>query len=1088
MTLQKFSKSINKIVAVASLVSLFGCGPKEPPVFLKLDAANTHVDFTNKLTETKDLSILDYLYFYNGGGVAIGDINGDGLSDIFFSGNQVKNKLYLNKGGMQFEDISKKAGIEGNSSWNTGVAMADVNGDGLLDIYVCAVVGINGFHGHNELYINQGNSTFKESAHDYGLDFDTFSSSVAFLDYDLDGDLDMYLLNHAVHTQQSFGKADLRYQRNYQSGDRLMRNDNGKFTDVSEEAGIFGGPNGYGLGLAVADFNQDGYPDIYVGNDFHEDDYYYLNNGDGTFTDDMRKCFGHTSKFSMGNDVADINHDGLPDIITLDMNAEDETVLKSSDGDEDIQIQKLRTDQYGYYYQFMRNMMQVNQPDGSFQETALLSGIGSTDWSWSALFGDYNQDGEQDLFISNGIERRPNDLDYIKYVSNDQIVKKMENTNLVDQEALKKMPSGKVPNYIFMGEGNLMFENKSKTWFDNNPPTTSNASAVGDLDNDGDLDLVVSNLNDLVSIYENQSNTTKNGYLKIKFNYLKPNSFGIGTKVFAYANGKLQFKELYTTRGFQSTSEPIIHFGFGEVKVVDSVKVIWPNKTFQVLKDVKVNQTLVIKPENTQPIKQNSVPKSKKFEKVEDNLGIDFTHVEDNYVDFVRQKLMPYKISDKGPAVAVGDLNGDGKEDIFFGGSKFKTSKVFLQSDTSYVETAYPVFANDSIKEDVSALIADLNNDKKNDLFIATGGGDFYNKMKPLQDSYYTQNTDGSFTVAQLPDYFENASVVKACDFDNDGDLDLFVGGYAVTNDFGKIPNSYILVNNKGTFSIANSTYQMGMVTDAVWEDFDGDGLKDLIVVGEWMSPKFYKNTNGKFIETTKINNLNGLWQAIQPFDIDNDGDMDYLLGNWGMNTKFKASVDYPMVMYYSDFDGNGQTETIVCTAKDKVYYPIIGLDELSSQLVFLKKKFHSYKTFAGQPITSVLDSDMIKNAKKLEVHTLQSGYLENDKGTFKFVPFMNELQVAPITSFLKYDFDGDQKEEVLASGNYFGVTPFHGRLDAFSGALIKNSKSITLGSQLGMDLSKKAVKKISVIHLKDEPYLLVTFNNSKAEVYRILN
>jgi hypothetical protein len=1088
MTFQKFSKSINKTVALASLVFLFGCGQKEPPVFVELDVATSRIDFTNSLTESKDLSILDYLYFYNGGGVAIGDINGDGLVDIFFSGNQVKNKLYLNKGGMQFEDISQKAGIEGNSSWNTGVAMGDVNGDGLLDIYVCAVVGINGFYGHNELFINNGDNTFRESAADYGLDFDTFSSSVAFLDYDLDGDLDMYLLNHAVHTQKSFGQADLRFQRNYQSGDRLLRNDTGKFTDVSEEAGIFGGPNGYGLGLAVADFNQDGYPDIYVGNDFHEDDYYYLNNGDGTFTDQMRTYFGHTSKFSMGNDVADINHDGLQDILTLDMNAEDETVLKSSEGDEDIQIQKLRTGQYGYYYQYMRNMMQVNQSDGSFQETALLSGVASTDWSWSALFGDYNQDGEQDLFISNGIERRPNDLDYIKYVSNDQIVEKIDKTNLVDQEALLKMPSGKVPNYIFSGEGNLIFKNRSQTWFNNNPPSVSNASAVGDLDNDGDLDLVVSNLNAVVSIYENQTHKTGNSFLKIKFDYITPNTFGIGTKVYAYINGSLQFKELYTTRGFQSTSEPIIHFGFGAAKRIDSVKVIWPNKTVQVLKDVAVNQTLVISPKNTKPLKQNAVLNNKMFNIVEGNLGINFTHEEDNNIDFLRQKLIPYKISDKGPAVAIGDLNGDNQEDIFFGGSKFKASKVYLQTDSSYVETTFRVFANDSIKEDVSALIADFNNDHKNDVFIATGGGDFYNKMKPLQDSYYIQNKDTGYAVEQLPEYFENTSVVKACDFDKDGDLDLFVGGYAVTNDFGKIPNSHILVNTNGTFSIVDGAYQMGMVTDAVWDDFDGDGLMDLIVVGEWMSPKFYKNTNGKFVEINKIDNLNGLWQAIEPFDIDNDGDIDYLLGNWGMNTKFKASEEYPMLMYYSDFDGNGQTETIVCTAKDERYYPILGLDELSSQLVSLKKKFNSYQSFAGQPITSILDQKMIKNAEKLQVHTLQSGYLENDKGNFKFVPFINTLQVAPITSFLTYDFDGDQKEEVLASGNYFGVTPYHGRLDAFSGALIKSSTSIVLGSQLGLNLSHKAVKKISVIHLKDKPYLLVTFNNRKAEVYSILN
>lgn len=1088
MTFQKFLKSVNSLIHFACLIFLFGCEKEEAAVFIKLDSDATHINFKNSLTENKDLNILDYLYFYNGGGVAIGDINGDGLVDLFFSGNQVKNKLYLNKGNMQFEDISEAAGIQGNSSWNTGVAMADVNGDGLLDIYVCAVVGINGFYGHNELFINNGDNTFTESAAEYGLAFETFSSSVAFFDYDLDGDLDMFLLNHAVHTQQSFGKADLRFQRHLQSGDQLMRNNGGTFTDVSEEAGIFGGPNGYGLGLAIADFNQDGYPDIYVGNDFHEDDYYYINNGDGTFTDKMRTSFGHTSKFSMGNDVADINNDGLPDIFTLDMNAEDEKVLKSSESDENIQIQKLRTGQYGYYHQFMRNMMQVNQLDGTFQETALLSGIASTDWSWSALFGDYNQDGKQDLFISNGIERRPNDLDYIKYVSNDQILEKINKTKLVDHEALLKMPSGKVPNYIFSGEGNLTFKDRSQTWFNHNPPTVSNAAAWGDLDNDGDLDLVVSNLNDLVTVYENQTNKTEHSFLKVKFNYLNSNHYGIGTKVYAYLNGKLQFKELYTTRGFQSTSEPIIHFGFGKATRIDSLKVIWPNKTYQVLKDIKLNQTLVLKPENTKLVKPMNSSNNKKFELVEGSLGIDFTHEEDDYIDFLKQKLIPYQISDKGPAVAVGDLNGDGKADIFFGGSKFNPSKVFIQSDSTYVATPYLIFEKDSITEDVYALIADLNNDKKNDLFVVTGGGHFYDKMQPLQDRFYTQDLDGEYTKQQLPTYFGNASVVKACDFDNDGDLDLFVGGYAVTNDFGEIPDSFLLVNNQGTFSIAEGNYQMGMVTDAIWDDFDGDGFIDLIVVGEWMSPKFYKNTNGKLIEVSKINNLNGLWQTIIPFDIDNDGDTDYLLGNWGINTKFKASEEFPMLMYYGDFDDNAQTETIVCTEKDGVYYPILGLDDLSSQLVFLKKKFNTYQSFAGQPITSVLDQKMIKNAKKLEVHTLQSGYLENNNGSFKFVPFRNELQVAPITSFLKYDFDGDQKDEVFASGNYFGVTPYHGRLGSFSGALIKDSETIALGSEIGINLSFKAAKKLSIIYLKDHPYLMVTFNNSKTEVYRLIN
>ena len=446
------------------LISLLvlSCTNKEGELFKNPSSKETGVTFTNSLEESDDLNILDYLYFYNGGGVAIGDINNDDLPDIFFSGNRVKNKLYLNKGNLSFEDISASAGIEGESDWNTGVAMGDVNGDGFLDVYVCAVVGINGFEGYNELYINNGDNTFTESAAKYGLDFDSYSSSAAFLDYDLDGDLDIYILNHAVHTQESFGRVDLRYERNYETGDKLMRNDGEKFTDVSEEAGIFGGINGYGLGISVSDFNQDGYPDLYIGNDFHEDDYYYINNGDGTFTESLRKYFGHTSRFSMGSDVADINHDGLPDLLSLDMLPEDEIPLKSSEGDDNIQVQRLRVERFGYHYQFTRNMLYVNQPSGNYLETALLSGIAATDWSWSALFGDYDQDGEQDVFVSNGIPKRPNDLDYIRFVSNEQIQKKLDNTKLVDQQALNLMPSGAINNSVFRGAKGLKFENKSK--------------------------------------------------------------------------------------------------------------------------------------------------------------------------------------------------------------------------------------------------------------------------------------------------------------------------------------------------------------------------------------------------------------------------------------------------------------------------------------------------------------------------------------------------------------------------------------------------------------------------------------------------
>ena len=1065
---------------------LIGCGPKEGEIFRNPSPGETGIDFQNTITETDDLNILDYLYFYNGGGVATGDINGDGLPDIFLSGNQVKNRLYLNEGNLKFKDITDTAGVSGESTWNTGAIMGDINGDGLLDIYVCSVVGINGFNGQNELYINNGDSTFTESAAKYGLDYDTYSSSAALLDFDMDGDLDMYLLNHAVHTQQSYGKAELRKKRNAQSGDKLLRNDGGLFVDVSEEAGIYGGANGYGLGIAVADFNQDGYPDIYVGNDFHEDDYYYINNGNGTFSEQLRNYFGHTSKFSMGNDVADINHDGWPDLISLDMLPEDEKVLKSSEGDDLTQTQILRVDRFGYHYQYSRNMLFVNQQNTPFTETAIQNGIAATDWSWSALFGDYDQDGEQDVFISNGIPKRPNDLDFIKFASDEQIKNKLSNTKLVDQQALNMMPSGVTHNYAFKGGEDLKYKDMSGIWMVKDT-IISGATAMADLDNDGDLDLIINTLNSPTALYINKTNAKAN-YLKLRFNYTAKNKFGIGTKVFAYLKGKLQYKELYTVRGFQASSEPMVHFGFGKADKIDSLKIVWPNRTYQVLKDVAVNQTLIISPENTKPFNYNSlIPTSERiFNKVEGNLGINFIHEEDNYLDINRQKLIPYQISDRGPALAIGDLNGDGKSDIFFGGSKYIPSRIYMQNDTTYLEKGIVNIVNDSIKEEVAAIIADLNNDGKDDLFIGSGGGDFYNEMAPLTDSYYRQNETG-FEASEFPEFFENAAVIRECDFDNDGDLDLFIGNNAITNDFGNIPNSYLLSNDRGKFSMVENEelQKAGMVTDAVWSDFDNDGILDLIVVGEWMSPKFFKNDNGRLTEQMLLDKTyNGLWECIVPFDIDKDGDLDYLLGNWGSNTKFKASQEYPMKMYYSDFDGNGSTETIVAIERNGDYYPLEGLDELSAQMVGLRKKFTTYKSFAGKSISQILDHKALKSSKVLEVSTLQSGYLQNNGGKYSFVPFKAELQVAPIRAFLEYDFDKDGNTEILAAGNYFGIKPYHGRLDSFSGALIKNENDVILGNKIGLELQFKSVRHLNIIHLNARPYLLVTYNNAQAQVY----
>lgn len=1088
--LQKYLNAMNKFfrIGLASLL-LIGCSQKEGQLFEKLSSDESNITFNNQLLDSKNISILDYLYYYNGGGVALGDINNDGLVDIYFTSNQGKNKLYLNKGANKFEDITAKAGVEGQSDWNSGTIMADVNGDGYLDIYVCAVVGINGFEGQNELFINNKDNTFTERAAEYGLDLDNYSSSAAFLDYDLDGDLDMYLLNHAVHSELSYGNADIRNKRSYECGDKLFQNNNGKFVDVSEKAGIFGGANGYGLGLAVSDFNLDGYPDIYVCNDFHEDDYYYLNNGDGTFSESLKSHFGHTSRFSMGVDVADVNHDGFPDIMTLDMLPEDEKVLKSSLGDDNTQMLKMRTEKLGYHYQYTRNMLQLNRDGNSFTETALLSGIAATDWSWSTLFADYDQDGEQDIFVCNGIPKRPNDLDYVKYYSNDQIKSKINSTKLLDKEALKRMTKGNVSNYVFQGSKDLEFKNRSNDWIENDS-IISNGSGYADLDNDGDLDVVTNNLNSIASVYINKTDK-KSNYLKLKLQFVGKNTFGIGSKVISYSKGKKQFKELQTTRGFQSSSEPMIHFGYGKTTSVDSIVVIWPDKTAQTLKNIKTNQTLTIKASNSRKAfdyRKLHPAVLPIFKKVETGLGIDFMNQENDYIDFLAQKLIPYQRSDRSAATAIGDLNGDGKEDIFFGGSRGKKAAVYIQNKTGFTKKPVSEIEKDSVFEDASAVIGDFNNDKINDLYIASGGGE---NASNLQDRLYLNNNN-QFLKSALPKLTQNASVVKAFDYDKDGDLDLFVGNNSLNNRFGSMPDCYLLNNNKGVFTIVESqTFsKIGMVTDAVFNDFNKDGKIDIIVVGEWMKPTFFANKNGKFSNVTETvfpEKSNGLWQSVMPFDIDHDGDEDYLIGNWGMNSKFKASQDFPMKMYYDDFDTNGSFETIVAIEKKGQYYTTMGLDELAEQFSgMLKKKFNSYKSFAGKTLEEVFDPKMLEKGKLFEVDNLKSGYLKNDNGKFTFVPFSNKMQVAPITCFVKSNFDSDAKEEVFVAGNYFGVSPYHSRFDGFSGALIKNDKTIFLGNQIGIDLTQKAVRHMDIVNFNGRKYLLITINNKKVELYEM--
>ncbi len=1083
------------------MVFLTGCSnPKEEPMLFNYPSAEeTGIDFINQLTPSADQNILDYLYFYNGGGVSIGDVNNDGMPDIYLTGNQVKNKLYLNKGNLKFEDITQTAGVAGSSSWTTGTTMADVNGDGLLDIYVCAVVGINGFRGHNELFINNGPSTdtaftFTEKAAEFGLDLENYSSQASFVDIDNDGDLDMYLLNHAVHTANSYGPATIREKRVEESGDKLFRNDNGKFVDISVQAGIYGGANSYGLGITTADFNNDGFVDIYIGNDFHEDDYFYLNNGDGTFTESLGSYFGHVSRFSMGSDAADINNDGYVDLITLDMLPDDEQVLKSSAGDDNVNVDKIRQERFGYKPQYSRNMLQINQAGKFFSEEGLMRGVAATDWSWSALFADYDQDGLQDLFISNGISKRPNDLDYIKYTSDENIRKKLNQTHLVDQKALDAMPSGKLSNIFFLGHSNGIFTNESAVWLKNDS-ISSTGTAYGDLDNDGDLDLVTNNINAMATLYENTTNSTD--FIQFSLDFGQQNTFGLGSRIILYSGKTTQTRQLFTTKGFQSSSQPLIHFGLAKETKIDSALIIWPDRTYQRLTELKRGEKYTIKPNfqrDTLDFERFfGKNKSTLFVQVEDNLGIDYTHHENRFIDFNRQNLIPHQLSDRGPATVVGDMNGDGLDDIYFGASRFGKGAIYYQTSNGFRRNLSVAIASDSITEDTDAVLADFNGDKKADLFVTSGGGEFRGENEGLRDRLYLAEDGNNFKKDTLAvPSFGNSAVVKAADYDQDGGaIDLFVGVDGVAFDYGQKPASYLLHNDNGKFTkVKQAVFEdLGMITDAVWTDFNQDNKPDLIVVGEWMAPRFLENENGIFKDVTADyldEKLAGLWQGIFAFDADGDGDEDYLLGNWGLNTKFTASAEHPLVMYYADFDDNGSTETLLAQEKNGKYFMPYGLDELATQLNSMKKKFTKYADYAGKSIEEVMGENALKKAEKYEVHELASGYLENTGNGFRFKKFPQEYQVAPIRAFVKYDFDQDGTDDVLMAGNYFGVSPYHGKFDALNAGLLSGKGNFLNPSNLGLNFAHKALKKLQIVIFKDVPYLLATLNNDTVQVYQI--
>jgi hypothetical protein len=1075
-------------VALAALLLAFACSKttklKSNFLLNQVTSKDSGIDFINLISEDAQHSIINYIYYYNGGGVSAGDINNDGLTDLYFVSNMGENKLYLNKGNLKFKDISEKANISGNASWQSGSTMVDINNDGLLDIYVCAVSELIDYEGHNELYINNGDDTFTESAKEYGLDFTGYSTQAYFFDYDKDDDLDVYIVNHAVHTTLSHGKAELRNKRTPLIGDVLLNNDEGKFIDVSEKANIFGGVNGYGLSASIADYNNDGWDDIYVCNDFHEDDYYYINNQDGTFKESLDKAFSTISRFSMGSDAADINGDGYQDLITLDMLPKTERVLKETEGDETMFNMQVHLKKLGYKDQNSRNMLQINNSGAYFEETALFNKVANTDWSWAPLFADFNNDGHQDLFISNGILRRPNGLDFKKYVSSAFKGRSQEDGLVWLFNSIGEMANGKVTNEIYEGNSKK-FESKTGEWIENKP-NLSNGAIYVDLDLDGDLDIVTNNLGELATLYENTTDSNKN-YLSLNFVYKGANKEGIGLKTIVYNNGKNQLKQLFKSRGFLSSIEGKLHFGLNNATAIDSIVVIWPNNDYQTIKNPESNQTLKITYTATDRIyNYTNYSENNQFFKKE-NL-INYTHKEDDYNDFVEEKLIPYKISTFGPAIAKADIDNNGFEDVFIGNASGKPAQLFLNSGSSFTLVKQSAFEDDATYEDNDAVFFDADNDGDLDLYVASG----INKrnIEEFREDRLYLNMNGKFIRSnnQIPVNTLVTTAIEAYDYNNDGTIDLFIGNHSDANDFGKSVKSNLLVNDgKGNFSVDSNFELTSKVTSAQWVDINSDNIKDLLISTEWDAPKIYINTKGNLELMELPKNSNGLWQSISTYDMDSDGDQDILLGNWGLNTKFNLNFDGPLAMYHHDFDKNGVPETLITYNKDGKNYPLNTKDEMAAQMNVINKFYKNHKSYAGKTLEELLPKSTLGLANKFEVHTLASGYLKNENGSFmEFIEFPDAFQLAPITSFSEINIKGEN--QLLVGGNSFKVNTYHGSYSSLKGLLVKDKSNYQSVSSLGIEPFNEQIKQIETIKMKGENLVLVLANNDELKVYSYKN
>ncbi|WP_299260403.1 VCBS repeat-containing protein [uncultured Aquimarina sp.] len=1090
-------------LSVLFTIILISCkNNKENHFFELLSEKETGISFNNKLEDTPELNILTYLYYYNGAGVGVGDFNNDGWEDLYFVANQNQNRLYINQKDFQFKEVTSDL-LKDKEGWSTGVTIVDINNDGLSDIYLCKVGNYRDIKGKNKLFVNQGldadgNPIFKEEASNYNLDISSFSTQASFFDYDLDGDLDMYLLNHSVHPNRTYGRGAKRKQIDSLSGDRLYRNDNNKYIDVTKETGVFQGPIGYGLGITTSDVNNDGYPDIYIGNDFFENDYLYINQKDGTFKEvissDLKKI-QHTSHFSMGTDIADINNDGFSDILSLDMLPEDLTTYKSSGTEYGFTIynQYLKN---GYQPQYMQNALQLNRGNENFSEIAFFSGIAATEWSWSPLIADYDNDGFKDVFISNGIKGATNDMDFISFIANDNIQKRInEGMTKEDLALIKELPDKKTANYFYRNKGDLTFEDVSDTWSEN-PPSYSNGAVYTDLDNDGDLDIVTNNINEKAFLYKNQVDTLEhNNYIKIKLKGIAQNLDAIGAKATIFTEYGLQTSEVYSTRGYLSSVSSILHFGLGNSSRIDSIRIQWPEGDQSIYKNLKVNTKITLTKEGVAVSSIN--PEKAPHILKNDSLHINYKHQDYETKDFSVEPLAPYAVSNEGPHISVKDVNKDGLEDVFVPGGRFRAGRLFLQEVSGkFNKIEQPDLDLEKKYEDIDQCFFDADSDGDLDLITIYGGNEKYSGYETSPTLLINENGKFKISLNAFPSIKMNASVVISSDIDQDGYEDVFIGSNSVPGSYGESPKNYLFVNNgDGSFKemtseIAPDLYTIGQVYDGKFIDVNSDGYQDLIVAGHYMPITILMNDGeGSFNKTSvpSLENTNGWWNCIVVQDMDKDGDIDIIAGNWGLNSRLIASKNEPIQLYLNDFDDNGKIDPIVTYFYQGRETPIATKDELTKQIPQLNKKFLSYKAFSEANFKDYFSEEKISQSDKKQVFTLKTTYFEN-KGNLNFTPhdLPWQAQISSVHDILVHDINDDQYPDIILGGNTYEINTQLSRLDASYGVVLLNDKKGSFESFENSGLSVNgAVRSIKMIKIKDSTYFLFGINNGSIQMIK---